>query len=417
MNRKHNPYRRVVVTGMGVISSVGTSIDEFMNNLLSGVSGVGSITRFDLSNFDVKIAAEVKNFAPEDYGIEKKQVKRVDLFALYALAGAQQAIIDAGITKRDSEITGVIIGTGVGGFGTTEEEHAKIVKEKPDTVSPFTVPKIMPNSACGAIAIKYGLKGPSYSVSSACSSGVDAIISAYNEIFLGNADIMVTGGAEAAITPLSLSGFSNAKALSTRNEEPEKASRPFDLYRDGFVMGEGAGILVLEEYLHAKLRDAKIYAEILGYCQTNDAHHITAPSKNGEGAINAMKNALKNAKLIPAEIEYINSHGTSTPLNDRIETYAIKQVFGDYACMIPINSTKSMIGHALGAAGAIESIVAVLTLNRGIIHPTINLETPDPVCDLNYTPNVSVQKTVRTAMKNSFGFGGHNSVLIFRKHE
>ncbi|MBI2129924.1 beta-ketoacyl-ACP synthase II [Candidatus Woesearchaeota archaeon] len=410
--------RRAVVTGLGVISPLGNDIETLWGNLINGVSGVDKITRFDTSKYETQIGAEVKGFNPENYGITAKEIRRLDLFSQYALAAAHQAINNSSLKLEEkNHDIGAIIGSGVGGLGTTETQHDVLMQKGPGKVSTFLVPMMMINAASAHITLKYNLNGPSENISSACASGNNAIIEAYRTISDNDADVMITGGAEAAITKLAYAGFCQPKAMSKRNHDPKKASRPFDEKRDGFVMGEGSAILVLESLDHALARNAKIYAEIIGYCNNSDAHDIVAPHETGEEAALAMQRAINKSKIKPEEVDYINAHGTSTRLNDRIETIAIKRAFGNYAYKIPISSTKSMTGHLLGAAGGIEAIISILTIQRGIIPPTINYEFPDPECDLDYVPNIARKKEVKIAMSNAFGFGGHNAVVVFRKYD
>ncbi|MBZ4687144.1 MAG: fabF [Clostridiales bacterium] len=407
---------RVVVTGMGVISPVGIGLENFWQSLVEGKSGVGPITHFDASELSTRIAAEVKDFDAKDY-IDRKEAKRMDRFTQFAVAAAKMASQDAGLEmeKLNSDRVGVVLGTGIGGIDTFEKQHKVLQDKGPGRVSPFFVPMMIANMAAGHISINLGAKGPNYTVITACASGTNAIGEAFKLLQRGDADVVITGGTEAAITPMSFSGFCSMKALSTHNDEPQKASRPFDKNRDGFVMGEGSGILILETLEHAKKRGASIYAEIVGYGATADAYHITAPAPEGEGGARAMSNALKDAGLNPSDIDYINAHGTSTPLNDKFETAAIKKVFGDNAKKVAISSTKSMIGHLLGAAGAVELITSILTINKGIITPTINYEERDPECDLDYVPNEAREANVNYALSNSLGFGGHNATLIVKK--
>lgn len=407
---------RVVVTGMGVISPVGIGLENFWQSLVEGKSGVGPITHFDASELSTRIAAEVKDFDAKDY-IDRKEAKRMDRFTQFAVAAAKMASQDAGLEmeKLNSDRVGVFLGTGIGGIDTFEKQHKVLQDKGPGRVSPFFVPMMIANMAAGHISINLGAKGPNYTVITACASGTNAIGEAFKLLQRGDADVVITGGTEAAITPMSFSGFCSMKALSTHNDEPQKASRPFDKNRDGFVMGEGSGILILETLEHAKKRGASIYAEIVGYGATADAYHITAPAPEGEGGARAMSNALKDAGLNPSDIDYINAHGTSTPLNDKFETAAIKKVFGDNAKKVAISSTKSMIGHLLGAAGAVELITSILTINKGIITPTINYEERDPECDLDYVPNEAREANVNYALSNSLGFGGHNATLIVKK--
>ncbi|MDK2984745.1 MAG: 3-oxoacyl-[acyl-carrier-protein] synthase [Clostridia bacterium] len=407
---------RVVVTGMGVISPVGIGLENFWQSLVEGKSGVGPITHFDASELSTRIAAEVKDFDAKDY-IDRKEAKRMDRFTQFAVAAAKMASQDAGLEmeKLNSDRVGVVLGTGIGGTDTFEKQHKVLQDKGPGRVSPFFVPMMIANMAAGHISINLGAKGPNYTVITACASGTNAIGEAFKLLQRGDADVVITGGTEAAITPMSFSGFCSMKALSTHNDEPQKASRPFDKNRDGFVMGEGSGILILETLEHAKKRGASIYAEIVGYGATADAYHITAPAPEGEGGARAMSNALKDAGLNPSDIDYINAHGTSTPLNDKFETAAIKKVFGDNAKKVAISSTKSMIGHLLGAAGAVELITSILTINKGIITPTINYEERDPECDLDYVPNEAREANVNYALSNSLGFGGNNATLIVKK--
>jgi 3-oxoacyl-[acyl-carrier-protein] synthase II len=408
--------RRVVVTGMGVISPLGHSVKEMWQNLLAGKSGVGHITRFDASGFDTKIAAEVKNFNAEDY-IDKKELRRMDVFTQYALAAAKHAIDDARLIDAniDNESVGVIVSSGIGGMETFERENRKLIEKGPSRISPFFIPMMIADIAPGHISMQYGFKGPNYAIVSACASSSHAIGESFRIIQRGEAEAMICGGAEATITPMGVGGFNSMKALSTRNDDPPRASRPFDLDRDGFVMGEGGGIVVLESLQSAVRRNAKIYAEVIGVGSTADAYHITQPAPGGEGAVRAMRMALKDAGIHPEEVQYINAHGTSTPANDKNETQAIATVFGDHAAKLNISSTKSMIGHLLGASGAVELIASVLTCRDDIIHPTINQFTPDPECFLNYTPNEALRREVHIAISNSFGFGGHNACLVVKK--
>lgn len=410
--------RRVVITGMGTLSPVGNDVESSWSSLLAGKSGIGPITLFDATGFDVTIAGEVKNFDPAQY-INFKEARRMDRFVQLALVAAMQAMDDSGlqITPENAENVGVIIGSGIGGIGTLTDQIAVLHQRGPGRISPLLIPMMISDMASGQVSIKYGAKGPNYGVVSACATGSDAIASAAEAIRRGDADAMITGGTEAAVVPIGVAGFAAMKALSTRNDEPEKASRPFDADRDGFVIGEGVGILVLEELQHALNRNAQIHAELVGYGGTGDAYHITAPAEGGEGAARAMKIALRKAGVQPDEVDYINAHGTSTALNDKGETAAIKTVFGESAYTRTISSTKSMTGHLLGAAGAIEAIYSILAISRSEVPPTANYTTPDPECDLCYTPNTSVKKDVRVAMSNVFGFGGHNVVLVFKRYE
>jgi len=408
--------KRVVVTGYGMISPIGLSAKESYKNAINGVSGIDKITKFDASGFEVQIAAEVKGFEPENY-VEKKEVKKYDLFSLYALAAAQEAIEHAGLDleKLDLFRCGVSVGSGIGGLGTIEKYEQALMQRGYKGVSPFFIPTAVINMAGGNIAIKYRLKGPNYATVTACASATHAIGFAARNIIYGDADVMVAGGCESTITPLAIAGFQNMKALSSRNDEPQKASRPFDLERDGFIVGEGAGILVLEEYEFAKKRNANIIAELVGFGMSDDGYHITAPDPEGKGAIYAMQMALNDAGLNPCDIDYINAHGTSTYFNDKIETLSIKTVFKEHAYKLAVSSTKSMTGHLLGAAGGVEAVFSVMVIENSIIPPTINLEHPDPECDLFYVPNLPIEKQVNAVMSNSFGFGGANAVLVFKK--
>ena len=405
---------RVVVTGLGAVTPIGIGIDPYWEGLKNGSSGAGYISRFDTEKFGVRIACEIKDFVPEEW-MDPKDVGKTDPFVWYALAAAHMAVEESGlcdIQGLDSTQIGVLIGSGIGGLQTIEANKELILEKGPRRITPFLIPMLIVNMASGMVSIRYGFKGPNTSVATACATGNHAIGEAYRLIQRGDATAMVAGGAESAITPLGLAGFTNMKAFSRRNDEPERASRPFDKDRDGFVAGEGAGVVVLEELEHAKARGAKIYAEMSGYAMTGDAFHMTAPEPNGEGAQRAMKQALKDAKRTPEDVSYINAHGTSTPMNDAMETRAIKGVFGDHAKQIPISSTKSMTGHLLGAAGGIEFIACCLAFEHDLIPPTINYETPDPDCDLDYTPNTPAEFKGNVAMSNGFGFGGHNAVVI-----
>jgi 3-oxoacyl-[acyl-carrier-protein] synthase II len=408
--------KRVVITGLGVVSPVGNTVEEFWEALKNGKSGAGKISRFDVSNYTTQIAAEVKGFDPLNY-IDKKEARRMDLSEQYSLATAFQVMQDAKLDSNsyDPEKAGTIIGSGIGGIETLEKQHSIYLKDGPGRVSPFFVPMMIIDMSAGLVSIRYNLKGPNYATVSACASGANAIGDAFKIIQRGDAEVMIAGGSEASITPLSLAGFCSARALSTRNEEPEKASRPFDKLRDGFVIGEGSGMIVLESLEHAQRRGAKIYAEMIGVGMSSDAYHITAPAPGGEGAARSMKLALQDAELKPENVDYINSHGTSTDLGDISETQAIKNVFGERAYKIPVNSTKSMIGHLLGAAGAVELIAVLKSMEKGVLHPTINQEVPDPECDLDYVANQSREAWIRVALSNSFGFGGHNITLIVKR--
>ena len=411
--------RRVVVTGMGAVTPIGLTVKEFWKNALAGVSGAAPITYFDTAQYDTNFAAELKGFNPLDH-MDRKLVQRVDPFTQYALAAADEAMKDAAIdfTKVSGERVGIIFGSGIGGMLTFQRQHETLVETKgPHRISPFFIPMMIADIAAGRISMKYGLKGPNYATTSACATASHAIGDAFILIQRGDADIMLGGGSEAGICPMGIGGFNAMKALSTRNDAPQKASRPFERDRDGFVMGEGGGVLVLEELGHAIRRGAKIYAEIAGVGFTADAHHITDPAPGGEGAVRSMNAAIRDAGLTPNDIDYINAHGTSTPPNDRNETAAIRTVFGDRAKKIAVSSTKSMIGHLLGAAGAAGAIVTVMTILENKIHPTINYEHPDPDCDLFYVPNTAIEQTVNVALCNTFGFGGHNATLLFRKYQ
>lgn len=409
--------RRVVATGLGVVAPNGIGVEAFWESLVNGVSGVDRITRFDAGRHDTKIAAEVKGFDPLLY-MEKKEVKKMDRFIHYALAGAIMAVDDAQLTVKDDERSriGVLIGTGMGGIPVLEETHKTLLEKGPSRISPFFIPSIITNLASGHIAIRFGLRGPNSCVSTACASGNHAIGESFELIRRGMADVMFAGGTEAVISPLTIGGFGAMRALSTRNDEPQRASRPFDKGRDGFVMGEGAGVLILEELDHALQRGAKIYAELKGYGMSADAYHMTAPEPEGAGAIASMTLALEAAGLQPEEVDYINAHGTSTQAGDASETKAIKKVFGDHAYRLAVSSIKSMTGHLLGAAGGVESVATVLTLHHGVIPPTINYDEPDPECDLDYVPNKARRTKVRVAFNNSFGFGGTNATLVFKQY-
>ena len=408
--------RRVVITGMGLVTPLGIGVETNWHALLEGRSGISSISRFDVSDFPTRIAGEVKDFHPEDF-IEKKEIKKMDPFIQYAVAAARMAMDEARlpITPDNEDMVGVIVGVGIGGLSSIEEYHKLFLETRLKKVSPFFIPKLIANLAPGQIAIHYGAKGINYTPTSACSSGAHAIGEAFRLVRLGEQDAMIAGGAEAALTPLGLGGFIAMKAVSSHNEEPEKASRPFDRNRDGFVMAEGAGIIVLEELQHAKSRGARIYAEVIGYGANGDAYHITAPSPDGEGAVRCMRMALRSGGVHPTEVDYINAHGTSTPYNDATETHAIKCVFGEHAGRLAVSSTKSMTGHLLGAAGGVEAVYSALALYHECLPPTINYEEPDPACDLDYVPNVARRAPIRVALSNSFGFGGTNACLVFRK--
>jgi 3-oxoacyl-[acyl-carrier-protein] synthase II len=408
---------RVVVTGVGALTPVGNTAEEFWTSLTQGRSGIGPITRFDTAGFPTRIAGEVKNFDPLAW-VDKKEARRLDPFLQYAIAGAAMAVDDAALDTSRVEATrfGVLIGSGIGGITTLLDTHHVLLGKGPDRVSPFFIPMMIINMASGLVSMRFGAKGPNSSVATACATGNHAIGDAFKLIQRGEADVMIAGGSEAIVVPLCIAGFSALKALSTRNDEPTRASRPFDADRDGFVCGEGAGILVLETLDHARRRDARIYAELVGYGLTGDAHHMTAPDPDGDGAARAMAGALQDGGLAPETVGYVNAHGTSTPYNDRFETMAIKRVFGDHARRLAVSSTKSMTGHLLGAAGGIEAIATVLALHHGVLPPTINYETPDPECDLDYVPNQARKQDVEVAVSNAFGFGGTNATLAFRKH-
>jgi 3-oxoacyl-[acyl-carrier-protein] synthase II len=410
--------RRVVVTGMGAITPVGNDVATTWKSLLEGKSGTAPITKFDASKFSVRFAAELKGFNPLDF-MDRKEAKRADPYTQYAVAGARQAMTDASLVERngmDPDRIGVIIGSGIGGLKSFEEQHDVYRERGVGKISPFFIPMFIADIAAGIVSMQFNAKGPNYATVSACATSAHAIGDAYRTIQYGDADVMITGGAEATVTPMAIGGFANMKALSERNDSPETASRPFDATRDGFVMGEGAGILIVEELEHALARGARIYSEIVGYGATGDAYHLTAPAPDGEGAQRAMKRALKDAGLEPKDIQYINAHGTSTPANDFNETRAIKAVFGDYAKDLNVSSTKSATGHMLGAAGAVEAIISSLVVGKGIIPPTINYQNPDPELDLNYTPNTSVEREVNAVLSNSFGFGGHNTTLAIKRY-
>ncbi len=411
--------RRVVVTGMGAATPIGLTVADFWKNALAGMSGAAPITYFDTTQYDTKFAAELKHFDPLNY-MDRKMVQRVDPFTQYALAAADEAVKDSAIdfTKVSGDRAGIIFGSGIGGMLTFMRQHETLVVTKgPHRISPFFIPMMIPDIAAGRISMKYGLKGPNYATTSACATASHAIGDAFILIQRGDADVMLSGGSEAAICPMGIGGFNAMKALSRRNDAPQKASRPFDKERDGFVMGEGSGVVVLEELGHAIKRGAKIYAEIAGIGFTADAHHITDPAPGGEGAVRSMRAAIRDAGLSPNDVDYVNAHGTSTPANDRNETAAMKTVFGAHALKLAVNSTKSMVGHLLGASGAVGSIATVMSIVESRIHPTINYENPDPDCDLFYVPNTSIEKEVNVALCNTFGFGGHNATLLFRKYQ
>lgn len=408
---------RVVVTGMGAVTALGRELDEFWNNLMQGKSGVSLVESFDVSEYPTRIAASVKDFNPEDY-VDRKEARKMDRFVQFAVAAATNAIKDSGLNiseDADPERVGVMIGSGIGGLGTWEDQHDLLLQKGPKRVSPFFIPMMIANMASGHVSILFGAKGPNSTAVTACATGTHSIGDSYKLIQRGDADVMICGGAEATIRPMGMAGFCSMRAMSTRNDEPEKASRPFDSERDGFVMGEGSGILILESLEHAQKRGAKIYGEVIGYGLSADAHHMTEPDPNGPER--CMKMAIRDAGIDPTEVDYINAHGTSTPVGDRSETIAIKNAFGEHAYKLAVSSTKSMTGHLLGAAGGVEAVICALTLNNGKIPPTINLEHPDPECDLDYVPNVAREADVKIAMSNSFGFGGHNATLILKKFE
>jgi len=410
--------RRVVVTGMGMISPLGIGNEPTWEGIIAGRSGIGPITKFDTAQYTTKIAGEVKGFEPTQW-IDKKEVKKFDTFIQYAIAASDMAVADARLdcANANGERFGVIIGSGIGGLPLIEEMHTKLLERGPSRISPFFIPGLIVNMASGVISIRHGCKGPSSAPATACATGAHAIGDAFKVIQRDEADIMFAGGSEAVITPLAVGGFGAMRALSTRNGEPERASRPWDAGRDGFVMGEGAGVLIIESLEHAQARGARIYCELTGYGMSSDAYHITAPSEDADGMIRVMKRALNDAALQPSDIGYINAHGTSTPVGDKIETIAIKNVFGDAAYNVPVSSTKSMTGHLLGAAGGLEAAIVVKALETGTLPPTINYEVPDPQCDLDYVPNTARKVEARHMMSNSFGFGGTNATLIFSKYE
>jgi len=406
----------VVVTGQGVLCPLGNSVEEFWKRLTAGESGIGPVTRFDTAAYDTRFAGEVRDFKPESV-MDRKDIRRSDLFVQFAVAATAQALEQAGIKDGavDPNRFGVIVGSGIGGISTFEEQHRTLLEKGPSRVSPFFIPMMISDMASGQVSIHFGAKGPNYCTVSACSSGAHAVGEAYRIIQNSEADVMIAGGAEAPVTPVSFAGFCSMKAMSTRNDDPTRASRPFDSERDGFVMGEGAGIVILEELEHAKKRGATILAEIVGYGATGDAHHMTAPAPEGEGAARAMRAAISDSGLPLSEFGYVNAHGTSTPLNDKFESQAIKSVFGEQAAHVAVSSTKSMTGHLLGAAGGLETIICVLALQRGILPPTINYEHPDPDCDLDYVPNTARRVEARAALSNSLGFGGHNVTLALSR--
>jgi 3-oxoacyl-[acyl-carrier-protein] synthase II len=416
MVRRAVEPRRVVVTGMGIISPLGSDLEGFWKRLLAGESGIGPVTRFDIKEYDTRFAGELKDFRAEDH-MDRKDARRADLFVQYAIAASKKAAAQAKIANGNVDPTryGVVIGSGIGGIATFEDQHRNLMEKGPSRVSPFFIPMMISDMASGMVSIQLGAKGPNYCTVSACSSGAHAVGDAYRIIQRGEADVMITGGSEAPITPVAFAGFCSMKAMSTRNDDPTRASRPFDSERDGFVMGEGAGILVLEDYEHAKKRGATALAEIVGYGATGDAYHMTAPAPEGEGAARAMRAAVCDSGLSLESFGYMNAHGTSTPLNDKSETQAIKSVFGEHAKKLAISSTKSMTGHLLGAAGGLETIICVLALMRQTLPPTINYEHPDPDCDLDYVPNTARPVELQSALSNSLGFGGHNVTLALSR--
>lgn len=417
MSQVAHPSGRVVVTGVGAVTPLGTGVETFWSRLTAGESGIGPITLFDVKDYPTRIAGEVKDFNAEDW-LDRKEARRIDRFIAFAVASARMALEDSGLPTTDKEVaqkTGVLIGSGIGGLTFMGEQFRRLYEGGPSKVSPFLVPYMIPDMASGMVSIMYGLKGPNTCVVSACSTGADALGMAYHTIKRGDALAMVTGGTEAPINEIGLAGFCAARAMTTNNDNPETASRPFDAARDGFVMAEGSAVFVLEDYDYAVARGAKIYGEIVGYGMSGDAHHITMPDPDGDGAMRSMLMALDNAGLKPSDIGYVNAHGTSTPYNDKFETMAIKRAFGEAAYTTPVSSTKSAIGHTLGAAGAIEGLVCLLAMRDGILPPTVNYETPDPDCDLDYIPNKSRNVPVNATLSNSFGFGGHNVSLVFKK--
>jgi 3-oxoacyl-[acyl-carrier-protein] synthase II len=410
--------RRVVVTGIGLVSSLGIGTAENWAALLAGTSGVGCITKFDATQFATRIAGEVRGFDPLQF-VEKKDVKKMDVFIQYAIAASQFAMDDSGvdITPELSLRTGVSIGSGIGGFTTIEREHRALLEGGPRKISPFFIPSAIINLAAGHVSIRFGAKGPNSATCTACSASAHAIGDAYEIIRRGAADVMIAGGSEAAITPMSVGGFGALRALSTRNDEPQKASRPFDRDRDGFIVGEGAGVLILEEHGRAVARGARIYAEVVGYGMSADAYHITAPSEDADGAFRVMRAAIESADIEPSQVDYINAHGTSTPQGDKVETVAIKRCFGDHAYKVAVSSTKSMTGHLLGGAGGLEAGITALAVMHQVAPPTINLDVPDEACDLDYIPNVKRQMPITYALSNSFGFGGTNAALLFKRYQ
>lgn len=408
--------RRVVVTGLGVVASLGHNVNDFWAALTAGKSGVDKVTLFDAKDYTCQIGAEVRGWDPTQH-MDAKEVRRNDRYTHFGFCAAKQAIADAKLdmTKEDGDRVGVLIGSGIGGMWTIENQHKNLLEKGPRKVSPFMIPALISNMCSGLVAIELGARGPNFGVVSACSTSTHAIGESLRMIRYGDADVMICGGAEASITPLSYAGFCSMKAMSTFNENPQKASRPFDLNRDGFIMGEGGAVLVIESLEHAQARGAHIYCELAGYAATCDAYHITSPDPEGKGLSQAMIKSLKDARVEPHQVDYINAHGTSTPYNDKFETIAIKKIFGDHARKVHISSTKSMTGHLLGAAGSIEAVISVKAIETGIVPPTINYETPDPECDLDYTPNVKREAKIDTVLTDNLGFGGHNAALVFRR--
>jgi 3-oxoacyl-[acyl-carrier-protein] synthase II len=411
--------RRVVITGMGLVSPLGNDLKSFWDNLSNGRSGIGPITLFDVTQYDCRIAGEVKNFDPAAWFNNPRDARRSDRFTQLAVAAAKMALADSGLAlpAANPDRIGVMVGSGIGGLKTMEDQHTILMNRGPSRISPFMIPMLISNMASGIISMEHGLQGPNYATVSACATSAHGIGEAWRMIREGDADAFVAGGSEAAIVPLGIGGFGAMKALSTRNDEPTRASRPFDKGRDGFVMGEGAGILVMEELEHAKARGANIYAEIAGYGLSADAYHMTTPLENGEGAQRCMRMALKKAGLNPEQVDYVNAHGTSTPVGDLCETRAVKAVFGQHAHQLSVSSTKSMTGHLLGAAGVVESIACIMAIQNSLVPPTINLENPEEECDLDFTPLTAKERKIRVAVNNSFGFGGHNATLIIRAFE
>ncbi|SFS80007.1 beta-ketoacyl-ACP synthase II [Paenibacillus sp. BC26] len=410
--------QRVVVTGMGVMTSLGSDLNTFWGNLMEGKSGVSLVEAFDVSEYPTRIAAEIKNFNPEDYQIDKKEARRMDRFVQFAVVASTLAVKDAALNigeEVDAERVGVMIGSGIGGLGTWEDQHNILLEKGPKRVSPFFIPMMIANMASGQVSMITGAKGPNSTAVTACATGTHSIGDSYKMIQRGDADVMICGGAEATIRPTGMAGFCSLRAMSTRNDEPTKASRPFDVDRDGFVMGEGSGVLILESLEHAQKRGARIYAEIVGYGMSGDAYHMTEPDP--DGAARCMVKALRDGGIEPSQIDYINAHGTSTPVGDKSETTAIKKTFGEHAYKLAVSSTKSMTGHLLGAAGGVEAVILGLSLQNGVIPPTINLENQDPECDLDYVPNTPRKADLTYALSNSFGFGGHNATIVMRKYE